>query len=103
DRAQSQDGCLWLINDRSAHHIAKRPYIGNRKGSFANLIRLQIILPGAAGKVIYRLGKPHQTHLIGMTDDWDDQVPRWTPGGHPDVDLFPLDDLGPAYGNIQDR
>src|SRR5688572_18342679 len=93
DSSNSNNSYLWLHNNRCTHHIAKRSYIRDRKGSAGQIIRLKSVIARALYEVIYNLCKSGEIQLVSVSDDGNNKVSRWQRNSNAYVDILLLYDL----------
>ena len=73
-RAGAEDADLRLVDDRGVEQRAPAAGVGQRERAAGQLVRADLVGPGALGQVGDPLGQAGQVEVAGVVDDRDDQA-----------------------------
>lgn len=101
--AGCQNGYLRLIDDWRAHYVSKSTHIGQRKGAALDLIRPELVHPGAISQIVNRFGQTRQIQQVCIPDYRHDEVAGRKSSRHANVDVFLHDNTIAIHGHVDQR
>src|SRR5690606_33528236 len=103
DGTHGEDGHLRLVDDRGAHNVSKRSNIREGERTTLRIVREQLVVARTICEIVNGFTQTYQAQLVGVFDNWYNEVSRGQGGCHSDIDLALFDNLRPVDRNVDHR